>query len=130
MELLNPMKGIGFGWSLMGYARLRVGRTSLSRFAPAYRAVRNQDSTVLSLKSFKWVLQGLPHAFKKNIHDFAWLNMKLFAQPGVSCRSFLALSRLGQAGFWVMAFMVSEHCCDLVASQMVNIIYYMNCVSD
>ena len=74
MELRNPMKGIGFGWSLTGYARRRLVRTPLSCFVPARRAVGNQDSTV----SFEKDLNGFEKCFrmvfkKKYIHDFAWL---------------------------------------------------------
>ena len=35
---------------------------------------------------------------------------------------------LGQAGFRVVTVLVSEHCCDLVASKGFNIVYYMGCV--
>ena len=45
---------------------------------------------------------------KKNVHDFAWLNLMLFAQPGVLCYSFLSLSRLGQADFRVVTGMAGR----------------------
>ena len=89
MELRNPIKGIGFGWSLTGYAQLRVGLTSLSRFAPAYRIVGNQGSTVLSLKSFKWVYKSFRMLSKKNVHDFTWLDLKNIRPARLLSLSFL-----------------------------------------
>ena len=65
MELRNPMKGIGFGWSLTGYARRRVVRTPLSCFVPARRAVGNHDSIVSFENNFKGLLFGFRMLFKK-----------------------------------------------------------------
>ena len=84
MELRNPMKGIGFGWSLTGYAQLRVGRTPLSRFVlcvPSCRKLR------LNRVVFEKDLNGFDKSFrmlskKIYIHVLAWLRFGNVAQPG------------------------------------------------
>ena len=65
MELRNPMKEIGFSWSLTGYARRRVVRTPLSCFVPARRAVGNQDSTVSFENGFNGIMNGFRMLSKK-----------------------------------------------------------------
>ena len=116
MELRNPMKGIGFGWSLTCYARCRVVRTPLSCFVPAHRAVGNQDSTVSFENGFNGIMNGFRMHFKKKISMVSHgCDFKIVAQPGCCLFSSLLLSRSGQAGLRVVTVMVSEHGQDLVA---------------
>ena len=122
MELRNPMKGIGFGWSLTGYARRRRIRTPLSCIVPARRAVGNQGSTVSFENSFKEIIIWLPHAIsKRKLYPCFSLDLiskkKIVAQPGCCCFSSPPLSRLGQAGLRVATVLVSEPGCEQLSGQ-------------
>ena len=73
MELRNPMKGIGFSWSLTGYARCRVVRTHPFRVSSLRTELSETKTQPCRLKMVLMGFEWLPHSFKKNIHDFAWL---------------------------------------------------------
>ena len=103
MELRNPMKGIGFGWSLTGYARCRVVRTHPFRVSSLRTELSETKTQPCRLKMVSMGLWMASACFQKK---YLWFRMvvisKLSPNPAVVCFSSPLLSRSGQAGLRVV----------------------------